>query len=164
MSTRPTPQRLRALLEYNPATGFLRYRSKLCTTRPKGWFRGSKGMRDYWRIYIDGRNYLVHVIAYVIVKGRWPRFEIKHRNRDHGDNRWSNLRHATHRQVMYNLKRSRNNKTGFRGVSRFGERRYRAGLNKKYKRIDLGLFDSVQRAAEAWHSAARRHYGDHYEP
>ena len=161
---KPSPARVRSLIEYNPKTGLLRWKGPTRTTRPRGWFKGSKSVRNYWRVYIDGRNYLVHVIAYVIMKGRWPRpgVEIKHRNRADSDNRWSNIRPASHAQVTYNRKRNKNNTTGFRGVSKFGDR-FRGVLIVRRARVELGLFDRPDDAGSVWAKAARRYYEGHYE-
>jgi hypothetical protein len=158
---RPTPKQIRSLLRYDRKRGLFRWRRPTARQAP-GWFKGNKSVRTYRRLYIDGHHYLAHVIAFVIVEGRWPRFEVKHRSRNFGDNRWSNLREATHAQVTYSRRINKNNTTGHRGVSRFGKR-FRSVVICKRRRLSLGLFDDPSKAAAKWQSAAKGQYGEHLE-
>ena len=159
---RPTPKRIRELLEYDRATGLFRWRkmqpSKTKTYAP-GWFKGNKGIRNYRSLWIDKRRYLAHVIAYVIVVGRWPIHEVDHRDRDQANNKWINLRHATRHQNAKNRTVGKNNKTGVRGVTTFGDR-FRASIvtNKRY--IHLGLYDLIEDAAQVRRAAEQKYYGE----
>jgi hypothetical protein len=165
--TRPSAKRIRALLEYEQTTG--RFRWKRPTVRQaKGWFKGNKSVRRYRRLYIEGHHYLAHVIAFVIVKGRWPRHEITRRDRDQENNRWHNLRELPHSKVAFNRRKHKNNTTGYRGVSKYltqaGRLRFRVVLGIYRQRLSLGLFDTPECASEAWSRAAEQFYGDAYVP
>ena len=158
---KPSPDRIRALLEYDPATGLFRWKSPT-VRQAKGWFKGNKSVRNYRQLYIDGHHYLAHVIAFVIVDGSWPQMEIGHRDRDHANNKWGNLRHREKEVRGFNRRINRNNTTGHRGVSRFEEDRFRAVIHYRKQHISLGLFDDPDAAGAAWLEAARRYYKDEY--
>jgi hypothetical protein len=143
-------------LKYNPATGLFRWK-KPNPWQPSGWFRGSKGCRNYRRLWWRGRHYMAHRVAWHLMTGEWPRKEIDHIDRDQSNNRWRNLREATRWQNAKNLPMRKNNKTGLRGAS-LCEGKYRATINYRGKKIHLGLFDTVAAASAAYETAKRRYH------
>ena len=155
---RPTPAALGKLLSYDPATGLFLWR-RPTARQPSGWFKGGKGVRSYRRIWIDGKGYLAHVVAWVLMTGKWPRAEIDHRNRVQDDNRWAELRPATHTQNGRNRSLGKNNTTGVLGVSKYGDR-YRAVITVNRQNISLGLFNDVANAAAVRKQAEDRYYGE----
>ena len=160
---KPSSKIVRDLFEYNPSNGLFRSK-KLRTNRPRGWFAGSSSIRQYKHFYVKGQRYLAHVIAYVIVKRRWPKHEIDHINRDQSDNRWSNLRMTERRENCRNRSINANSNTGVSGVSLFktrsGKIRYRATIGIDKKRISLGLFDDIVIAAEIRKAAELKYFGE----
>jgi hypothetical protein len=62
------------------------------TTRPDG----------RRQISIDNLTYLASRLAWLYMTGRWPKEEIDHIDRDKGNDRWENLREATHQQNQLN--------------------------------------------------------------
>jgi hypothetical protein len=165
MTNRPSPNNIKSLLEYAPETGLFRWKNP-SARQTAAWFKGNKGCRAYRRLYIHGQHFLAHVIAYVIMNGRWPRYEISHRDRDHANNKWHNLRHRVAKKRNWNRRINRNNSTGQRGVTLFRTEdrlRFRARLQVRQKHISLGLFDDPKAAAIAWRSAAITLYEGHYE-
>ena len=89
--------------------------------------------------------------------------EVDHVNGNSLDNRKSNLRICTHYQNSLNLKKYKNNKTGFRGVyfykptKKFGAT-IRVGTKLKF----LGYFKNLYEAAGAYAAAANIYFGDYY--
>jgi hypothetical protein len=154
--SKPTAREVLRLLEYDPASGLFRWRNPTSRQAPS-WFKGSKGLRRYRRIWINGAPYLAHVIARVIVNGRWPASRTDHRDRNQSNNCWSNIRSASQSKNAFNRSVSKHNKTGERGVSLHGER-YRAQIGFHGAKIHLGLFDTVSEAACARRLAERRLY------
>jgi len=67
------------------------------------------------------------------------------------DNRRENLRIADHTQNNHNrTRRNRNNTSGAKGVARHTQsKKWRAYIMLDYKQKHLGLFDTVEEAAEA---------------
>jgi hypothetical protein len=77
------------------------------------------------------------------------------------NNQRSNLRSATHMQNLQNKKRTKQNKSGMKGV--FFDRRdkkWRACINSQNKQYGLGYFDSPEEAHEAYKAAADRLHGE----
>lgn len=46
----------------------------------------------YYQLYIKGKQYRQHKLAWLYVYGEWPKGDIYHINRDRSDNRWYNLK------------------------------------------------------------------------
>lgn len=75
------------------------------------------------------------------------------------DNRWENLREATHAQNGANRGANKNSLTGIKGVSVYGGR-YRATIqaNRQWKQI--GIYDTLDEAKDAYALAAERIHGE----
>jgi hypothetical protein len=88
-------EKARELLNYDPETGWLTYRTCVAS-RAIGDRAGSlkKGKSGYTRrqISLCGGVFLEHRIIFLIFTGKWPEGEIDHINNDATDNRWCNLR------------------------------------------------------------------------
>jgi hypothetical protein len=157
MKTRPrlTRARLRELLHYDEDTGEFRWRkhggNEVCLGDVAGCVR----------ICVLGRTYRAHQLAWLYVTGRWGRPMIDHRDGDATNNRWSNLRRASASQNGANRGRSRQNSSGYKGVSlcrRSG--RWEAYIRKKRRRMHLGTFDTPEAAHDAYVAAARKLFGE----
>jgi len=87
-----------------------------------------------------------------------PRDDIDHINRIRNDNSVGNLRIVTPSQNILNRPFNRKTKTGIPGVTVFptpgGKIRYRARIVRNKKNISLGLYDTVEAAANAYKAAA----------
>jgi hypothetical protein len=84
---------------------------------------------------------------------------IDHRDGDRSNNRWDNLRRATASQNCANRRLPRNNKCGFKGVTRTESRRWRAGIHKNGRRRQLGIFSTPQAAHAVYVAAAHKLFG-----
>lgn len=151
---RPSPKAVREVLRYNQNTGLLWWKysgTGRNITKPAGCF-----LRGYLRISFGGRAYQGHVLAWVIVKGRWPKKEIDHRDTVRNNNRWKNLRLATHGQNQSNGRRYKNNKSGFKRVVLQDGKYWRADIQANGKQRYLGLFDTQEKASAAYIIAAKK--------
>jgi HNH endonuclease len=92
---------------------------------------------------------------------RWPDGEIDHINGDRSDNRWENLRDATHAENHRNMRISKRNTSGRVGVS-WGkaQQQWQAYISMDGKLLHLGFFGSWDDASSA-REAAERHLGFH---
>ena len=91
---------------YDPDTGKVTAKKYYRKVRV-GQEVGSVTSRGYVRTKIKGMEYLMHRIIWVIQTGDWPPpgLDPDHKNRIRSDNRWENLRLATHTENMRNRTR-----------------------------------------------------------
>lgn len=87
---------------------------------------------------------------------------IDHKNRNGLDNRKNgNIRYATHSQNQHNKSKSRNNTSGFKGVTwNCGRAMWQATIMKDNRRRFLGYFEHPEVAGAAYISAARELHGE----
>lgn len=140
-------EKLRALVKYNPWTGeFIIPCGK--TTK------GGRSKRNLV-IWLEGKKYPCHRIAWALMTGEWPRYVVDHKNGDWTDNRWKNLREATQSQNLANSKKPKTNTSGFKGVTYHASgNRWRAKIRHCGKYIHLGLFLKREDAHAAYVSAS----------
>jgi hypothetical protein len=144
-----TQERLKELLKYDPETGVFEWQVK----------RKKVPTKPYSQVWIDGRYYLLHRLAWLYVHGEIPSLFIDHINCDPTDHRIANLRLATNAQNQANQRAHRDNKVGLKGVRRVGKR-YRAVIRHNDKPLHLGYFATPEEAHAAYCSAASRFFGE----
>lgn len=160
-----TTEDVRALFNYDRATGELRWRyradaSKTWNTKYAGKLAGYINKIGYRCICINNGRYLAHRLIWILVTGRWPQKLIDHINGDRADNRWSNLREATFSENGFNAPPRKNNSTGITGVSWYSNLNcYVAKIYINRKSKHLGCYDSLEEAAEARRRAERKLHG-----
>lgn len=143
-------ERLRKALRYDPATGFFYRRTKA------GHKRAGTVAHGYRYIYLQGKRYAEHHLAWFYVYGTWVD-EIDHINRIKGDNSIANLRPATRSQNNANAKaRGRLNT---KGVSA-SYSKFRAHITINGKFHYLGTFDTIEDAKETYRKAAIAAFGE----
>lgn len=157
---------LTSILRYDPITGNLYWNQP----RPKikvGAKAGSLHHKGYVNLEINGKFYSAHRLVWFFVTGAMPNGIVDHINGNRSDNRFENLREATHGQNRANSKH--NNKTGLKGV-RFlswvpeGKRRWAAGITHNKQVTYLGSFHTKEEAHSAYCEAAKRLHGEFSKP
>lgn len=83
---------------------------------------------------------------------------VDHINGDGLDNRRANLRSASHADNMRNARLRSDNTSGFKGVSRSGDK-WSASLHLDGRHLSLGAFSDPEQAARAYDAAALEHFG-----
>lgn len=158
-----TSERLRGVLDYDPDTGlFTRRLSRGCVK--SGTIAGTANADGYLKIAVDGRDYSAHRLAWLYMTGEWPVDQIDHRDRNRANNRWGNLREATHAQNGRNLSRRSDNTSGRSGVSWDKDTgKWRARIRIDGADRHLGLFTSLD-AATAVRRDAEFHFFGAFSP
>jgi hypothetical protein len=113
------------------------------------------------KLALERLDFKAHRLAWILHHGKKPDdgMVIDHRDGDATNNAISNLRLCTPRENSRNSLTSKNNTTGFKGVSRQGKR-YRSYICVDRKQIHLGRFDTAEEAFAAYMDAAKRHFGE----
>lgn len=158
----PSFERVHFLFSYDPATGEIKRRVAR-GNGAVGSVVGASSKRDHVQIMVDGEVYEAHQIIWLIMTGAWPKSEIDHRDLNTKNNKWGNLREATHAQNMANKPTYKSNLTGTKGVSfraACKARPYVARITVLRKTIHLGCFGTAVEAGEAYHRAAIMHFGE----
>ena len=164
-----TAEAVRALLDYDPATGVLTWRRREPRTREdkifNGQFAGKRAgarmQNGYTIVCISPGKYLAHRLAWLITHGDWPDADIDHINGDRGDNRLANLREASRSQNNANMGLRADNRSGVRGV--FWDTRsqmWRAEIMMNNKVTPLGRYSDIKEATEVRRSAEMRMFGE----
>jgi len=111
--------------------------------------------------YIHGCNHgKIGFLHNFIMNNIDKKFEYDHINRNKWDNRKDNLRISNHALNKFNQEPSRNNTSGYKGVSKKGNKwSARIKYDGKYRYV--GFFDDKVSAAIAYNEAAQKNIGEH---
>ena len=138
------------LLEYDPTTGLFTWDAKR-GCRAKGQPAGSRKPNGYISIFLCGRRYYAHRLAFFAMTGQEPAGVVDHINGDKSDNRWANLRAVSQSVNMENrIGAQSNSKTGLIGASPHACGRYIAQIRRNGMHKYLGLFDTAEAAHAAY--------------
>ncbi|MGY6156645.1 HNH endonuclease [Paraburkholderia graminis] len=154
-----TQETLQSVLHYDPVTGVFTYLSGSRYKEP-GQEAGYIKSQGYREIHVAGKNYYAHRLAFLYMTGAFPLQYVDHINGEKLDNRWCNLRNASHAENMCNRRVSKNNSTGYRGVYLNKDtQKYSAYVNVDGHRHQLGKFDTAQEAGEVAALARKKYHG-----
>jgi HNH endonuclease len=149
-----TANQLRELVYYDQNTGIFLWRPK--HRKMKSGPIGNVTAQGYIQLNINRKSYKIHRLAWLYVTGQWPINGIDHINGIKTDNKFSNLRDATHDINHQNLiGPCLRNKTGLLGVSPHGKK-WRAQITVNGKNRIIGLFDSPDAAHTAYLESKRK--------
>ena len=165
-----TAEYVRSLLHYDRKTGVLRWKprpnSPTFSARYAGTVAGKIGLKGRIHVGIDYARYLAHRLAWLIVTGKWPEFEIDHIDGNPGNNAWHNLRAATSSQNLCNRGAPRHNTSGYKGVSwSTANNGWISRITKNKVTYHLGTFPTKEQAFQArieMEFALNREFGKHY--
>lgn len=146
---------LKTILTYVPSSGVFRWRVKHSKKVVKGAVAGGRNVAGYTVIGIDGKTHYAHRLAWFYMTGDWPS-QIDHKNGDRADNRWRNLRVATHQQNILNAKLAKSNTSGSKGVSwHKAAGKWSAYIILDGKKRHLGLHETPAEAHAEYMKAAK---------
>jgi hypothetical protein len=174
MKFKPLPEQtfLLECFNYNPEIGSLTWRRRppshfpnaatyeKWNTRHAGKPAGSLTASGHLRVGIN-RDYLAHRIIWKMVTGHDPIEEIDHRNLVRTDNRFVNLREATHQENKFNKPMHSDNRCGYKGVTYDKNRgKFVAQIKTAGKVKNLGRFLTKEEAYNAYCKAAQKYFGE----
>ena len=116
-----------------------------------------KNHLGYVVVKINGTQDYLHRIVFGAASGEI----IDHINRNKLDNRLANLRKCTTKENCRNSSISKNNQSGFNGVSyRNDRKKYRAYIMVDRKQLNLGYYQNIQDAMQARINAENVYFGE----
>lgn len=162
-----TQEQLKQLLHYDPDTGVFTWIKTRGGTCIAGRRAGniSKNKKDcklsYCRIYINGKFYKAHRLAFLYMNGSLPDNVVDHINGDGTDNRWCNLRDVKSSDNAKNTRLKSNNNSGLHGVNWCSVRdKWRVRITVDNKELFLGRYNDFFEAVCVRKSAEVK-YGFH---
>ena len=152
---------LREVLTYDPDTGVFRWLVRVSSHRDAGDVAGNKNKRGYWKIVYGGKIYAAHRLAWFFTYGVWPTENIDHINRVRTDNRIANLRLCSVAKNSFNMRRDRQNSSGYKGVYWHKKaKKYSAAVKLNRVSYYLGLFNTAEEAYKAYVNKAKQLHGE----
>lgn len=159
---------IRRAISYDPNTGEMTWNQKVGIGKEaKRWNARYAGKRalgcrsntGHLTGTINKKHFKAHRVAWAIVHGYWPDFEIDHINGNPSDNRICNLREATRTQNAQNVPKRKGGLSKYRGVSR-DRNKWRALIHANGVPTYLGSFDTEEKAAIAYDLVAPIMHGE----
>ncbi len=154
---------LENVLRYEPDTGDLYWIANVGYKAKTGAKAGTVSQNGYLRITYKGKHYNSHRVAWYLHTGEDPRNSIfvDHIDGNKLNNKFSNLRLATHAENRCNSKIRCTSKCGYKGVYwQHDRKKWRAQITKNRKVTNLGSFDDPYEAHLAYCAAAARLHGE----
>ncbi len=169
-----TREEVLSLLIYDPQTGIFVWKQRSIDKFPNsrignswnaryaGKIAGSLNKAGYIQIVIGYRLYYAHRLAWLIMEGEWPQFEIDHEDTDEANNCWNNLRVASSSQNKFNQKAQKRSKSGIKGLTwATREKMWRATIGAYGKHIHIGYFTLKEDAISALKIARLELHGEY---
>lgn len=156
-----TQELLKTLLEYEPLSGNFIWRIRPAMSIHEGSIAGSiTGTPKYIYITIKGKPYAAHRLAFLYMTGTIPKF-IDHKDTNKLNNKWCNLREASHEENQANRPTSVTNKLGVKGVCwNVRERCFEAYVQKKGYKKQTKKFKTLEEAVVWVQETRQQLHGD----
>lgn len=135
-------KQLKEILHYNPESGVFTWIKKTARNIRIGSIADNIDTENgYSRINIYEESYKAHRLAWLYMSGEWPEAQIDHEDHIRHNNKWLNLRKATHQENSKNRSLNKNNTSGCAGVC-FSKNRnkWRSYIKINGALISLGSF------------------------
>lgn len=144
------------LLDYEPETGFLRWKVSPRYGIAVGDLAGHRKPDGYLSVKIRGQQYQLHRVVWLIAYGDWPKRDIDHIDGCRTNNAIANLRDVDRTTNSQNIRKcSKNNKaSGLLGVSAV-RGKWQSKINVGGRSIYLGVYATPEEAHHAYLSAKR---------
>jgi len=151
---------IREWLDYDILSGNLIWKKRKYRA-PAGSIAGAKDGKGYLVIKLNQRCYRAHRLVWFWVKGTWPTLWLDHINGNKTDNRIENLREATIKQNGWNRTKSKQNTSGYKGVTK-DKKKWAAQTIRSGKHIVFGYFNTPEEAYECYCRNMAKHDKEFY--
>lgn len=152
-----TQKRLKLLFTYDSITGLLTRNINRGFKVKRGQIITHKNKDGYPSVRIDGRQYRVHRLAFLYMKGYFPKY-VDHKDTVRDNNKWSNLRDATS-QINNQNRTSNNSPLGIKGIRwDTRDKKYTVRLCINYKTKNLYRGYDFFEACCSRKSAENKHF------
>jgi len=161
-----TQAELKSFAHYDPETGVFTRTRRTANCTHIGDIIGTPhsdgGSCTYVVAKLRFKFYKMHRLAWLYMTGDWPKNQIDHIDGGKANNRFSNLREATHAQNKSNTPVQQNNTSGYKGVSHKNRKSpWVARIMFAGKSVWLGSFQTKELAYAAYCEAADKHHGEY---
>jgi hypothetical protein len=158
-----TQDYLKECMHYDQETGVFTWLKSHSNVTKVGQKAGSLSGDGYLHIGVNKKRYKAHRLAFLYMEGSFPSECVDHINCIRTDNSWKNLRHATRQENNFNRAKTKNNKTGFKGVFYLkATNKFKAVARLHKKNLDLGSFDTAEMAYKAYVEVSKKIQGDYF--
>jgi len=146
-----TQELAKELLDYDPSTGVFSWAKSRVGCR-KGDRAGYYDSKGYRQICLKRNKHVAeHRLAWLYVYGEWPKACIDHINGVPDDNRIENLREATVAENSQNLRKRKNNTSGYPGVKWHANcNSWQARITVNRREISLGYRKTPEEAYQLY--------------
>jgi hypothetical protein len=151
-------ERLRKTFEYDPETGYLYWKNPNSNSVSAGQIAGTINPNGYTVVRFEGTRYIIHRLIWVYMKGYWP-ITVDHINGSRSDNRWCNLREATHAQNTMNKPARADNELGVKGIRKRGNK-FQVRIALDGVEYYLGTYDTIEEAVDVRNKKEIEFYGE----
>ena len=152
---------LESLLDYNADSGEIKWTYANSKNTNKGKVAGTKLSNKYIRIFIYGKLYQAHRLAWYMYYGKEPEYGLDHIDGNKHNKAIDNLRDIPQSGNAKNSSLSKANSSGFTGVTFMRRsKKWRSRIMVDGSDIHLGFYDDKQKAISA-RVRANRKYGFH---
>lgn len=150
---------LKELMHYDPETGVMTWLKKIAAKQYIGDRVGSIDDEGYARTKIQRKTYKLHRLIWLYMTGEWPEDEVDHKDRNRLNNRWLNLRAATHKQNSQNRNPRHDSTSKSVGVSWSSrDGLWCASISIDGRKRQVGSSKSLEKAIALRAAAAKQHY------
>lgn len=148
-------------LKYDPDTGLFYCAGAKYCNKPAGSLAGClHKTKGYVYVSIAGKTYRAQRVAFLLMTGKHPEYQIDHINGIKSDNRWCNLRDITAQGNCANRGMFKTNTSGHRGVVwQKKTEKWQVLCRIKGTQYYMGLYEDKEEAI----SVAKATYEKHQE-
>lgn len=122
-----------------------------------GDLAGCKKSNGYIHLNFNKKHYLAHHLVWLWHHQVMPTDCLDHINGDPSDNRIENLRECSIAENNQNKRKGKNNTSGYTGVTK-NANKWRAGIKINGKQINLGNFNNIEDAQQAYKDAKNKYH------